>query len=90
MTEQPMDREGLNLFGQLITANIKQAQWTENQLHDSTQREAAKWKAAFMDVFDLLEEINETVDSQKIAKLLSYNYGRRDQAAQPFFWEDRK
>lgn len=90
MTEQPIDKESLNLFGQLITANIKQAQWTENQLHDSTQREAAKWRAAFMDLFDFLEEANETVDSQRIAKLLSHNYGRRDNADKPFFWEDKK
>lgn len=88
MTEQPTQKD-LEFMGQLMTANIKQSQWTQNQLDLSTQREAAEWRTNFMDLFDILDELNEKVDSKRIDGLLAMNEGRRHRANQPFFWEKK-
>lgn len=59
------------LVGQVFTAMFKQSEATTNQVLDNQDREIAKWKKNFYDLYRDIEQANEKVDSARIDRILS-------------------
>lgn len=58
------------LVGQIFTAMFKQSEATTNQVLDNQDREIAKWKKNFYDLYMSVADANETVDSARIDRIL--------------------
>lgn len=59
------------LVADVFTAMFKQSEATTNQVLDNQDREIAKWKKNFYDLYRSIEEANDMVDSARIDRILS-------------------
>jgi hypothetical protein len=66
-----IDHAGLELFGQIVTANVERANWITNQLLEAQQEQMCDIAKAFVEFFKLVELETEVVTTRKLEHALN-------------------
>ncbi len=81
--------ESAELIGKLFSANAKWSADIHNRVEDNYRRDVDEWKQAFLELYDTVQGVNDTVDSKRIDNVL-YRFGQKANfAAQPSWWAEK-
>lgn len=73
-TDVTMSPEALDLFGQIVSANVDEAARISNLLIDMHKREATRFAKAYLDLYESIERIPDTIRSVYLNDLLDRSY----------------
>lgn len=75
-----MSEEGLELFGRIVSQNVDDLAAVNAHLYAMQEREAKKFAKAYLDFYEAIERIPDTIRSVHLNQLLDRGYVTADAA----------
>lgn len=73
-------RDGLDLLGQIVSANVSSLAWTTEQISKHEQGETVRYAEAFAALYDAIAKTPDTILSVRLDRLLDLHGGTRQAA----------